>query len=337
MDYKDFKDNQLDTFEDLDNITDDYHFVYIYDGDCDDCDLLKSSVLEFFENDEKIPFYLLDIESINDLPEEITDSAQPRIYVYYQGEKIEQYIGEEYINFFIDRYGDVDMKDYKHFIGHIAYSFQMLESMPDRRYMAYYYSDECGHCQEVKSDIIDFLTDYDDMPFYLLDVVDAPDSTGVEGLSGTPTLLIISDGMITEAYVGKERVREYIAKYEELDYDDFEDQHIYTYEDALTIEQDAYILYYYLEGCPHCQAAKEDVLKWALKRGINDVYFMNGATIAQADNIPTELIVLNSGTPILVVMTNGNFADEYYSGTEDVLNYIEELGDGEITTNNYTP
>ena len=200
-----------------------------------------------------------------------------------------------------------------------------------------WHSDECGHCQEVKSEIIEFLTDYDDMPFYLLDIQDAPDSTSVEGLTGTPTLLIISDGMITEAYVGKERVRDYIAKYEELDYEDFEDQHIYSYQDALSIEQDAYIIYYYLEGCPHCQAAKEDVLAWALKRGIKDVYFMNGATIEQADNIPTELIVLNSGTPILVVMTNGNFADEYYSGTEDVLNYIEELGDGEITTNHYTP
>ncbi len=337
LSFDSFKSNQISSFESLDLIDDEYHFVYIYDEDCVECKIVKNGILDFFDNNEGIPFYLLNTKSINEFPDEITYPQLPRIYVYYQGERIEQYIGEEYLLFFMERYGTIDMLDYKHFIGHIAYSFGMTENMPDRRYMVYYYSDSCGICINVKDEIIEFLTDYDDIPFYLLDVADANDSSNIEGYRGTPTLVIFSEGVIVDAYVGSEGIRDYISKYEELDYDDFLNQHIYTYEDALNIEQDAYIIYYYLEGCPHCQAAKEDVLKWALKRGISDVYFMNGATIEQADNKPTELIVLNSGTPILVVMTNGNFADEFYSGTEAVLNYIEQLGDGEITTTHYTP
>jgi hypothetical protein len=91
-----------------------------------------------------------------------------------------------------------------------------------------------------------------------------------------------------------------------------------------------------LDDCPHCIAAKDEVLRWAWQRDITDIYFMNGATVNDPDNIPTELIILNSGTPLLLVMTNGYFANEYYSGTEDVLAYIEELGMGEITTDNYS-
>ena len=62
---------------------------------------------------------------------------------------------------------------------------------------------------------------------------------------------------------------------------------------------------------------------------------MNGATVSGSGTLPTELIILNSGTPILAVMTNGEFADEYYSGTTQVLEYIGLSGMGDITINNY--
>ena len=57
---------------------------------------------------------------------------------------------------------------------------------------------------------------------------------------------------------------------------------------------------------------------------------MDGSKIEDPDNIPTELIILNSGTPILLLMSNGVFLDEYYSGEEDVRMYIETIGDGEL-------
>ena len=63
---------------------------------------------------------------------------------------------------------------------------------------------------------------------------------------------------------------------------------------------------------------------------------MNGAEVTDPDNIPTELIILNSGTPILLLMSNGVFLDEYYSGEEDVRTYITTIGDGELRQLNET-
>ena len=333
----DFDSKYLESEEEIENIDDPFFFVYFYQDDCTTCSKYEDEIVDFIQKNIDIPVYILNTADSDAALFEVVYEDEPNMGVYHQGELIELYKGPDLIEFFLDRYGVIDMTDYKDFVGHNMLSFNELEFLPQDRYIAYYYSDECGHCQNVKAELLEFFKDFNGMPFYFIDVAEAEGSTNVSGLTGTPTLLIFNEGGIQDAYVGSERVRDFIEDYSEIDYDDFIDQHIYTYDEALSIEKDAYIIYYYLESCPHCIAAKEDVLNWALKRGMSDVYFMNGAQIQQADNLPTELIVLQSGTPILVVMTNGQFADEYYSGTEAVLNYIEELGTDEITTDHYMP
>lgn len=338
LSYDTFKEHSVTTHEEAETFDEDVYFIYYYNDNCEDCDFVKEGILSFFNNNDYIPFKLVNTNEVEDtstLLDSITN--EPTMLLIQDGIIKEQYIGKELIEFFVSRYGTVDMTDYKHFVENTVYSHNQIENRDDKRYIAYFYTDECGFCQEVKPELLSFFKDFDAMPFYMIDLAEAPDSSSIESLTGTPTLLVISDRTIVESYVGIDNIRAFIASYQELDYDNFESQHIYTYEDALAIEEDSYIIYYYLEGCPHCQAAKEDFLKWAMTRGINEIYFMNGATIQQADIIPTELIALNSGTPILLVMTNGNFADEFYSGTQDVLDYIEQIGDGEITITHYNP
>lgn len=333
----DFSNNELDSDTEIAELSDEYYFIYFYQSDCDVCNDFESKIVNFLEDNENIPVYLLKTENLStDLADVVLEDG-PSMAVYYQGELIEIYRGGDLLDFFLERYGVIDMTDYKDFVGHNELSFNSLEFKDHPRYIGYYYSDECGHCAAVKAELLAFFKDFTGMPFYFIDVQEAQGTTNISGLTGTPTLIIFNEGGIQDAYVGSDRVRDFIDTYQELDYEDFADQHLSTFQEALEIEKDAYIIYYYLEGCPHCMAAKDQVLQWALKRGLSDVYFINGAQVEDLNNIPTELIVLQSGTPTLVVMTNGQFADEYYTGTDAVLNYIEELGTDEITTDQYMP
>ncbi len=50
---------------------------------------------------------------------------------------------------------------------------------------------------------------------------------------------------------------------------------------------------------------------------------MDGASVIDPDNILTELQILALDTPVLIVMNNGVFTNEYYSGKDAILDYIE--------------
>lgn len=231
--------------------------------------------------------------------------------------------------------------DYSDFPENTMTSYAALEQIPNKRYIAYYYSDTCSHCAVIKQDILNFFYNFDELPFYMLNISITDDFSSLDEFGGTPTVFVMADGEVVDAYIGSIDIADFIEEYSDFDtisleYNLFEPQHIFSYEDALNIEKDSYILYYYLRDCPHCQRTKPDFLKWAIKRDVDEIYFMDGATVSDPDNIPTELLILNSGTPILVVMTNGKFADEYYSGTEEVLEYINRIGEDPITTNNFT-
>lgn len=236
---------------------------------------------------------------------------------------------------------NVEQLDYIDFREHLVSSYDEIEGITDTRYIAYYYGSSCGHCQDIKQDILSFFKDFTELPFYMIDTDTATGMSSLEEYQAKPSVFLISNGVVVDYYLGTFQIEDFIENYSnfdeyELEYTHFRNQHLYTYDDILSIEQDVYLVYYYFESCPHCMRAKPDFLKWAFTRGIDEIYFVNGASVSDPDNIPTELLILNSGTPILFVMSNGKFANEYYSGTEAVLNYILELGDGEITAEHYT-
>lgn len=231
--------------------------------------------------------------------------------------------------------------DYTDFTEHLVNDYSDVEDIEDTRFIAYYYHEDCGGCINIKKEILNFFYDFEDLPFYILNTANVSDHPTWDDFRATPAVFLVSDGVVVESWTNTEEVRNFIDEFSdfdnfEFDYDHFDNQHIYTYEQALNIDKEAYIIYYYLDNCPHCMRTKPHFLKWAFTRGIDEIYFMNGAEINDPDNKPTELLVLNSGTPILVVMTNGKFADEFYSGTEEVMGYIEAIGDGEITTDNFS-
>ena len=211
-------------------------------------------------------------------------------------------------------------------------SHDQAENMSNNKYIVYYYSATCSHCQEVKQDILGFASEYEDVDFYIFDVSDADDRTSIEEFLGTPSVLIFSGGELTQIYLGKIRVIDFIEEYTDqiLTYDTFETQHLTTYQEVLDINTGVYLLYYYLVDCPNCIAIKDQFLSWAFTKSVHQIYFMNGMSVSDPDNIPTELQILASGTPLLLVMNNGIFTDEYYSNSEDISEYIELIGASDI-------
>ena len=223
--------------------------------------------------------------------------------------------------------------EYTDFADQSISTYEEAETKSTNKYIVYYYSESCSHCKDVKQDILGFFDSFEAIPFYIFDIRNEKNTgdTSLNEFVGTPTLFVMSDNKVLEKYVGSINIRQFIDIYNSinLDYSSFESQHLTSYQDVLDIQRDTYILYYYLDECPFCKLAKDDLLKWAFTRSVEDVYFMNGANVIDPDNVPTELTILNSGTPILIIMSNGVFTDEYYSGSEEVLDYISTVGDSE--------
>ncbi len=224
---------------------------------------------------------------------------------------------------------------YSDFEAQTLNSYHQSETVSNNRYILYYYDSTDEKSEEVREDILGFFKEFSALDFYLLDTSNIDNETSIFGVyESEPVVYIISSQKVLEEYKGSKAINEFIVNYSniEFEYDLFEVQHITTYEEALNIKSDLYILYYYLDNCPYCIETKPHFLPWAFTKNVEDIYFMEGSSVPNADQKPTELIVLNSGTPILVLMSNGKFANELYSGTDDVLGFIERIGDGDIVS-----
>ena len=198
--------------------------------------------------------------------------------------------------------------DYTDFEANKVISYYESETMSNNRYIVYYYDSDDENSTNIKGQILTFFEGFETLEFYLLDTKYIETETSNFGeYVDDPIIYVISNKKVLETYKGTQQINDFISKYTDIvfDYDLFENQHVTSYQEILDIENDSYILYYYLDSCPHCIATKPFLL-------------------------PTELIILNSGTPILVLMSNGKFANEFYSGSAPVEEYILEIGNGDI-------
>ena len=91
-------------------------------------------------------------------------------------------------------------------------------SQSESRYLIYFYSETCGHCQQIKSDIVSFANDQI-MKTYFIDIkkpnneVTICQKDEIElGISnyrdlkilGTPTIVMVENGIVTKNVSGKE-------------------------------------------------------------------------------------------------------------------------------------
>jgi len=89
-----------------------------------------------------------------------------------------------------------------------------IENQSEGTYLVYYYSESCSHCNDIKSQVLDFASDNNaNIHMYFLDayaisgndrVVTDPNTSAQ--MTGTPTLITVVNGQITHLAIGTDEV-----------------------------------------------------------------------------------------------------------------------------------
>ena len=108
---------------------------------------------------------------------------------------------------------DYDMVKEKHI------EWSQLLSISQETYSCYVYSPQCGHCNEIKIDIINYSLSKDNFYFIKYDnsipiITDIESTIGNNleeiGIKGTPSLLVVENGVLTKNIAGAKAILELI-------------------------------------------------------------------------------------------------------------------------------
>ena len=93
---------------------------------------------------------------------------------------------------------DEELDYYTDFGEHMEESYAEAETKENNRYILYYFSQNCGHCADVKQEVLSFFSTYEMTNFYILDVSadSVRDVTRYDEFVGTPSLFFIADGEV---------------------------------------------------------------------------------------------------------------------------------------------
>ena len=106
--------------------------------------------------------------------------------------------------------------DYSDFSTHLITSYDEAENETSNKYIVYYYHDNCAGCETIKQDILSFFEIFETLPFYILNIQDAEDLSGLEEFEGTPTVFVMSDNQVTETYLGSLEISNFISAYRNI-------------------------------------------------------------------------------------------------------------------------
>lgn len=111
---------------------------------------------------------------------------------------------------FILNYSDFD------FVADYATALSQAEEL----YLLYFYSEQCSHCINLKEEALTFFEDNStSIKVYLLDAGNtignykSIDLGNDETLIGTPTLILVKDGVVYEYFVGTYEIAEFFTEY----------------------------------------------------------------------------------------------------------------------------
>ena len=102
-------------------------------------------------------------------------------------------------------------------VAHLMIEWSDILNQEEEQYFGYVYSNQCGHCREIKQDVIKaalkgekkiyFINYTKDIPI----ITNASNNIGVDdyeklGISGTPTLFEIEKRIVIDCYTGSEAI-----------------------------------------------------------------------------------------------------------------------------------
>ena len=101
-------------------------------------------------------------------------------------------------------------------VSHLLICWNDIFKIKDRKYFVYIYSETCGHCQEIKQDIISYALNHDSFYFIKFNSgipiindknqVIGKDKVEELGIVGTPSMFLIIDHIVEANYVGKKEI-----------------------------------------------------------------------------------------------------------------------------------
>ncbi len=101
-------------------------------------------------------------------------------------------------------------------VNHLFICWDDIFEIKDRQYFVYIYSETCGHCQEIKQDIISYALNHDSFYFIKFNseipiindrnLVIGKNKVEELGIVGTPSMFLITGNIVEANYVGKKEI-----------------------------------------------------------------------------------------------------------------------------------
>lgn len=101
-------------------------------------------------------------------------------------------------------------------ISHLSICWDDIFKIEDKQYFVYIYSETCGHCQEIKQDVISYALNHDSFYFIKFNsgipiindrnLVIGKNKIEELGIVGTPSMLLITKHIVEANYVGKKEI-----------------------------------------------------------------------------------------------------------------------------------
>lgn len=90
-------------------------------------------------------------------------------------------------------------------------NFNQITTQEEEKYLVYYYSDDCSYCDEIKSEVLDFMNEEKDIKIYVINSAKADGTRLINPADsnyylGTPTFLTIENGSIVDYNSGVEDI-----------------------------------------------------------------------------------------------------------------------------------
>ena len=96
-------------------------------------------------------------------------------------------------------------------------NYQQINTMPEDQYFVYFYGTNCGHCVEIKEQVLQFANENDaGMKVYFLESYGAQGYNNIvdpdtgSPMNGTPTLITVVNGNILDLSIGKYEITDTI-------------------------------------------------------------------------------------------------------------------------------
>jgi thiol-disulfide isomerase/thioredoxin len=345
LDYSNFSSHQISSFYEAEHMNNNRYIVYYYSENCSHCKEVKEEILTLFKDYTALDFYLVDVavaSGSSTVPEFL---GTPTVFVFSEGKVVESYIGLDKVRLFIMLNSDLEVS-YASFTGRTFDSYDEILQMTDSEYIIYVYSNDTLS-DSLKEEVLPwaYQKSVTDIYFINQDEItgEIPSSLSILELDA-PMIVLMNGPVYTDvSYIGVDEILDYIALVGESDittpevdieeivynYDDFAENTITSYSEALSISNNVHVVYFYSATCGHCLELKPRIL--AFFGEVTDLEFfiieINGAT---RDITIPELV----GVPTLFLVVD-NVIVESYIGTVNIANFITNYQNGTLDLTEY--